>query len=326
MAKSLFVAAALAATAALAAGSAAAQTYPTKPVRIIVSSAAGGPLDVPARWIANKLTDMWGVGVVVDNRGGAAGNIAYEAVAHAPADGTYLLYVTNAFLLSAITSQDKSFDHLKDFAPVARIASGPTLFVARPGLGFKNVKDLIAYAKKNPGKLTYGSQGIGGTQHLYGEMFKALADVDMLHVPYKGAAPAMNDLLAARLDTIFLNAPSAIPLMQSGKIIALGNAGMERSQALPDLPTLNEQGVKGFDGGGRHGISTTAKTPPAVITKIHDSLAKVLATPETKKAFSDAGLEPTMSTPAEFDAWIKSQIQNYKQVIKKAGISLDQLQ
>jgi tripartite-type tricarboxylate transporter receptor subunit TctC len=302
---------------------ASAADYPVRPVRLVIGSAVGGPLDVPARWIALKLTDVLGKPVVLDNRGGAAGNIAYEIVAKSPADGYTLLYITNAFVLSSITASNLPFDPIRDFASIARVASAPTLLVASKELGITNVKDLVAFAKKNPGKLTFGSQGTGGTQHLYGEMLKSMAGIDMLHVPYKGGNLAINDLMAGRLDLIFYSAAGALPLIKAGKIVVLGNSSKERSQFMPEIPTIDEQGVKGFDGGARHGIVAPAHTPPQVIRILHDALAKVLAMPDTKKAFADAGLEPTISTPAELDAWLKSQNQRWRQVINAAHIQVN---
>ena len=306
--------------AVLVPGAVLAQDYPNKVVRLIVGNAPGGSTDVPSRWITTKLTEVWGKPVIVDFRGGAAGAIANETVAKSAPDGYTLLFISNSFVLSAIVAPPGSLDPVKDFAPVALVDSAPTLYVVRPSLGFTSMKELIAYAKKNPGKLTFGSTGNGGSLHLYGEMLKAMAGIDMLHIPYKGGGPAMNDLLAGRLDSMFVSMPGAVPHMKTGKIVALGGAAMERAQALPDLPSIHEQGVTGFDGGAKHGIVAPAGTPPEVVNKLTEGLHKVLVLPETKKAFAEAGLEPMLTTPAQFGAWIKSEIARWTQVIQTAGI------
>jgi tripartite-type tricarboxylate transporter receptor subunit TctC len=223
-----------------------AQDYPTRPVRLVVGTAVGGPLDVPTRWIALKLADVFGKPVVLDFRGGAAGEIADEIVARAAPDGYTLLWIT-----------------------------------------------------------------------------KSIAGIDMLHVPYKGGNFAINDVVAGGLDMIFFSMAGALPMIKTGKVVALGGAARERSQFLPELPSLHEQGVTGFDGGGRNGIVAPAKTPPAIVAKISGGLTKVLALPETRKAFGDAAIEATPSTPAELDAWIKSQSVRFRQVIKAANIQLN---
>jgi len=291
-------------------------------VRLIVGTAAGGPVDVPSRWVAAKLSEVFGKPVVPDFRGGAAGELANETVAKSAPDGYTLLWITNSFVIASINPASHNYDVIRDFAPVGLAASTQTLLLARPTLGVNSVKELIAYAKKNPGKLTFGSNGIGGTQHLYGEMLKSMAGIDMLHVPYKGGNLPLTDLVADRLDLIFFSMAGAMPQIKAGKVTALGGAARERSQFLPDLPSLHEQGVTGFDGGGRNGIVAPAKTPPAVIRKINEALVRVLAMPETKKAFADASIEATPSTPAEFGAWIKTQSARFRQVIKTANIQL----
>ena len=297
-----------------------AQDYPSKVVRLIVGNAPGGSTDVPSRWITTKLAEVWGRPVIADFRGGAAGAVANEAVAKAPPDGHTLLFISNSFVLSAIITPGTSVDPVRDFSPVALVDSAPTLFVVRPSLRINSMKEWVAYAKKNPGKLTFGSTGTGGSLHLYGEMLKSMAGIDMLHIPYKGGGPAMNDLLAGRLDSMFVSMPGAVPHMRTRSIVALGGAAMDRAQALPDLPSIHEQGVTGFDGGAKHGIVAPANTPPEIINKLHEGLTRVLNLPETRRAFADAGLEPMFTTPAQFAAWIKTEITRWTQVIQAAGI------
>ncbi len=301
-------------------GTALAQGYPSKLVRIVVAFPTGGPTDPPARWVAQKLSENFGQPVIVDFRGGASGNIGTEYVAKSPPDGYTLLFITSSFILSSVTSANLPFDPIKDFTPITPVTSGPTLMVVNAALGVTNVKEFIALAKKNPGKLAFGSSGQGGPLHLYMELFKTMAGVDMLHVPYKGAGPAVIDLVAGRVDAMFVAMPAVVPQMKAGKVVAIGVSSLERAQVLPDLPSIHEQGLNGFDGGSRYGILAPARTPAEAVNRIHAGLVKVLFTPETKKALGDFGLEPVSSSPAEYAAWIKSQIERWMQVAKTAGI------
>jgi tripartite-type tricarboxylate transporter receptor subunit TctC len=322
LSSSILAAVSMAIVSLLAVGSTHAQNYPSKPIRLLVGTAAGGPVDLPSRWVAFKLSEVLGKPVVLDFRGGAAGEVANETVAKAAPDGYTLLWITNSFVLASVNPTGRNYDPIKDFSPIGLVTSTQTLLLARTTLGVNSVKELIAYAKKNPGKLTFGSNGTGGTQHLYGEMLKSMAGIDMLHVPFKGGNLSLNELVAGRLDLLFFSMAGALPQVKTGKVVALGGAARERSKFLPDLPSLHEQGVTGFDGGGRNGIVAPAKTPPAVIRKLNDALVKVLAMPETTKTFNDAGLEATPTTPAEFEVWIKTQSARFRQVINAAGIEL----
>lgn len=296
------------------------QTYPSKVVRMVVAFPTGGPTDPPARWIAQKLGETYGQPVIVDFKGGASGNIGTEYVAKAAPDGYTLLFITSSFYLSAVTASNLPFDPVRDFAPISPVTSGPTLFVVHPSLGVSSVKELIALAKKNPGKLTFGSSGQGGPLHLYAELFKHMAGIEMLHVPYKGAGPAVTDVVAGRIDTLFVGMPAVVPHMKAGKVIAIGNSSMERAQALPDLPSIHEQGLTGFDGGSRYGIMAPARTPVEAINRVNAALRQVLFTSDTRKVLGDFGLEPIHSPPAEFGAWIKSQIERWTRVAAIAGI------
>jgi tripartite-type tricarboxylate transporter receptor subunit TctC len=301
-------------------GQALAQTYPSKLVRIVNPFATGGPTDPPVRWIAQKLSETWGQPVIVDFKGGASGNIGADFVAKSPADGYTLLFITSSFVLSAVTSANLPFDPVKDFYPVTPVTSGPTILVVNAAVPARNVKEFIALAKKNNGKMSYGSSGRGGPLHLYMELFKTMAGVDVLHVPYKGAGPALADVLAGRLDAMFVGLPAAVPHLKAGKLFAIGNSSLERAQSLPDLPTIDEQGLKGFDGGSRYGVLAPARTPTDTVNRIHAGLVKVLFTPETKKLFNDFGIEPISSSPPEYAAWIKSQIERWTQVARTAGV------
>ena len=306
--------------AALAPSTGMAQAYPAKLVRMVVAFPTGGPTDPPARWIAQKLSENFGQTVIVDFKGGASGNIGTEFVAKAAPDGYTLLFITSSFYLSAVTASNLPFDPVRDFAPISPATSGPTLFVVHPSLGISSVRELVALAKKSPGKLTFGSSGQGGPLHLYAELFKYMAGVDMLHVPYKGAGPAVTDIVAGRIDTLFVGMPAVVPFMKTGKVVAIGTSSMERAQTLPDLPSIHEQGLTGFDGGSRYGLMAPARTPAEAINRVNAGLKQVLFTNDTRKVFGDFGLEPIHSSPAEFGSWIKSQIERWTKVAAIAGI------
>jgi tripartite-type tricarboxylate transporter receptor subunit TctC len=301
-------------------GTALAQSYPSKLVRIVNPFATGGPTDPPVRWIAQKLSETWNQPVIVDFRGGASGNIGADIVAKSAPDGYTLLFITSSFVLSAVTSTNLPFDPVKDFQPITPFTSGPTLLVVHPSTGVSNVKDFIALAKKNPGKMSYGSSGQGGPLHLYMELFKTMSGIDIVHIPYKGAGPAVAEVLAGRLQAMFVGMPAVVSHMKSGKVIAIGNSSMERAQALPDLPTIHEQGLTGFDGGSRYGVLAPARTPADTINRIHAGLVKVVFLPETKTLFAGFGIEPISSTPTEYATWIRSQIERWTQVARTAGI------
>ena len=267
-----------------------------------------------------KLTQAFGKPFVLDFKAGAGTTIGTNFVAKSVPDGHTLLNITSSFPVIAATYKDLPFDPIKDFQPITPVTSGPTLLVVHPSTGVHNVKEFIALAKKNPGKMSYGSSGQGGPLHLYMELFKTMAGIDLVHVPYKGAGPAAADVLAGRLQAMFVGMPAVVPHMKSGKIIAIGNSSMERAQSLPDLPTIHEQGLTGFDGGSRYGFLAPAPTPAETVNRIHAGLVKVVFLPDTKKMFADFGIEPISSSPAEYAAWIKSQIERWTQVARTAGI------
>ncbi len=297
-----------------------AQDYPTKVIRIVVAFPTGGPTDPPARWVAEKLTEHFGQPAIVDFRGGAAGNIGTVYVAKALGDGYTLLFITSSFILSSVTSANLPFNPERDFAPVSSVSSGPTLLVANAKLPVRSTQDLIALARRSPGKITFGSSGRGAGLHLYGELFKTLANVDMLHVPYKGAGPAVTDLVGGHVDTMFVALPAIVPHLKSGRVVALGVVSLKRASALPDVPTINEAGVSGFDGTSRYGMLAPVSTPRDVINKLNAALVKVLNTPESRQRFADFGLEPDTSTPTEFASYIKEQIVKWTKVARAAGV------
>ena len=297
-----------------------AQEYPARLVRIINPFPTGGPTDPPVRWAADKLTEAFGQQVIVEFKGGAAGNIGAETVARAPADGYNLLFVTSSFPLAAVVPERLPFDPIRDFTAIGAVSSGPIIFVARPALGVRSIQDLIALARKMPGKVTFASSGVGGSGHLYGEMLKLITGVNMLHIPYKGAGPAIADLLGGHVDTFFVAGGTVLPLLTSGKLVALGVGSAKRERTLPDIPTVHEAGVPGFSATSRYGLLAPAGTPRAIVMKLNTTLAKVLNTPETRQRFASLGLEPDTSTPEEFAAYIKNEIVTWTRVVKATGI------
>ena len=268
--------------------SALAQAYPTKPVTIIVPFAAGGTTDILARIIGQALTAELGQSVVVDNRAGAGGNIGGQAAAKATPDGhTLFMGTVGTHAINASLYKKMPFDPVKDFAPLTRVANVPNLLVANPAQPYKSVKDLIAYAKANPGKVNFGSSGNGSSIHLSGELFKSLAKVDMQHVPYKGSAPAVTDLLGNQIGIMFDNMPSAIQHVRSGKLVPLAVTTAKRSPELPSVPTIAEAGVPGYEATSWFGMFAPAGTPAPVLAKLNAAIVKVLAQPDVKNKINE---------------------------------------
>ena len=303
---------------------AAAQSYPTKPITIVVPFPAGGTTDILARIVGQGLSKELGQPVVIDNRGGAGGNIGGALAAKAPADG-YTLFMgtvgTNA--INAALYKKMPFDHVKDFQPLSRVAMVPNLLVAHPSQPFKNVKELIAYAKANPGKLNFASSGNGTSIHLSGELFKSMTGIEMVHVPYKGSAPAVADLLGGQTAIMFDNMPSAIQHVRAGKLRPIAVTTAKRSPELPDVPTIAEAGVPGYDATSWFGLFTTAGTPEPVVSRLHGALMKVLADPEVKKQIAGQGAEPIAEKPEQFAAFIAAETTKWAKVVKASGASID---
>ncbi|WP_374672149.1 Bug family tripartite tricarboxylate transporter substrate binding protein [Acidovorax temperans] len=304
--------------------SALAQAYPTKPVTIIVPFAAGGTTDILARIIGQALTAELGQSVVVDNRGGAGGNIGGQAAAKATPDGhTLFMGTVGTHAINASLYKKMPFDPVKDFAPLTRVANVPNLLVANPAQPYKSVKDLIAYAKANPGKVNFGSSGNGSSIHLSGELFKSLAKVDMQHVPYKGSAPAVTDLLGNQIGIMFDNMPSAIQHVRSGKLVPLAVTTAKRSPELPSVPTIAEAGVPGYEATSWFGMFAPAGTPVPVLAKLNAAIVKVLAQPDVKKKINEQGAEVYSETPEQFAAFIQAESVKWGRVVKESGASLD---
>ncbi|MCE9640151.1 MAG: tripartite tricarboxylate transporter substrate binding protein [Betaproteobacteria bacterium] len=303
--------------------SAHAQTYPAKPVRFIVPFPPGGPTDIMGRMAAQRLTEAWGVQVVADNRGGAGGNIGSELCAKSPPDGYTICMMTVAQSMSPGIYPRLPFDPLKDFAPVTLMATLPSLLMVHPSIPVKNVKELVALAKTKPGMLTYASTGNGTSPHMLMEMFKWMAGVNLVHVPYKGAAPAMIDQISGQIDVAFSTAIAALPFVQQGKVRALAISTQERFPPMPDLPTVEQGGVKGFDGSSWQGVVMPANTPREFVVKANAELAKMLKSPEMKEKILQQGGIASGNSPEEFAAFIKSETEKWGKVAKAAKVRIE---
>lgn len=301
-----------------------AQAWPSKPVHIINPFTAGGPVDLLARAVGQKLNEAWGQPVVVETRAGAAGNIGIEYVARAPADGyTLLVLPTGNAVVNPHLFPKLGYDPLKDFAPVTLLATVENVLVVHPGVKATSVPELIALARQNPGKLSFASPGVGSQAHIAGEMLKSMAGVQMLHVPYKGMAPAMNDLLGGQVSLMFLSMSSALKNVQAGKLRALGVASKERSGAAPDLPTVAEQGLPGFEATSWYALVAPAGTPAQIVGHIAADSARALKAPEVRERLLGLGADPVGSSPAELAAMLKREHAFWGEFIRKTGIKAE---
>ncbi len=313
---------ALAGLIALAFAAAPAAAFPDRAVRIIVPFPAGGSNDVITRIIAQRLGEIWKQPVVVENRGGAGGNTGAEAVARADADGyTLLLAAPGPLAINPSLFQRLNFDPLKDFAPVALAASVPIVLAVNPQVRASSVAELIALARAEPGKLHFGSSGAGSTNHLAGELFKSLAGINIVHVPYRGAAPAMNDLVAGHIPFMFDNMPAVRPQVAGGKIRAIAVAGSARSSLYPELPTMAEAGVAGFEATAWFGLVAPAATPPAVMKVLIDTTTAVLKEPAIVARFAELGAEPGAVFGEAFGTYLKSEADKWSGIVRAAGLT-----
>jgi len=301
-----------------------ADAFPTRAITVIVPFPAGGTTDIVARLAGQALSQELGQPVVIDNRPGAGGNIGAQLVARAAPDGyTLVMGTVGTHAINPALYQKMPYDHLKDFVPISRVANVPNLLVANPSQPFRTVKDMIAYGKANPDKLSFASSGNGTSIHLAGELFKSLTGVQMQHVPYKGSAPALADLMAGQTSVMFDNLPSSIAFVRSGKLRPIAITTLKRSPELPDVPTIAESGVPGFDASSWFGLLAPAGTPPAVIKRIDDALLKVMTTTDLSKKIVEQGGEPAAETPDKFAAFIRSETTKWAQVVKASGASVD---
>ena len=297
------------------------QAYPAKPVRIVVPFPAGGPIDMTTRPLAQKLSEGLGGTVVVDNRGGANGNIGAENVAKSPPDGYSLVVgAGGGFAIGPHLYTKLSFDVFRDFAPVSLFVTLPQLLVVHPQLPVKTVKELVALAKAKPNQLNYGSSGTGGSLHLGAEMLKLASGIDMLHVPYKGAILAMADVIGGHIDVMFISVPPAIPQVKAGKLRALATASAKRARGLPDVPTFAELGYADFEVDARYGLVAPAGTPREIIAKLSAAVAKAAQTSDLKERYAGLGLEPISATPEQYAEHIRRDIEKWRKVVAAAKI------
>lgn len=296
--------------------------YPVRPIRLVSAAAAGGGLDLVSRAVAPKLSAVFGQQVVVDNRGGAAGSVASEIVAKSAPDG-YTLLTSSLGGLAVNTNLYKGLHYhpLRDFAPITLTTSQGNLVVVNAGTPFKTLQELSAFVKSNPNKLTYGSSGAGNAGHLATELYLNMIGGKMVHVAYKGGAPAMVDLIAGQVQVIFASSATAVPQVKAGKIRALAVTTARRSNALPDLPTVAETGLPGYEADNWYGIVTVAKTPRPIIDRLNSEIIKALNSDDSKKVLAAQGLDLRTSTPEEFAAYMKSEFNKWAKVIKDAGLS-----
>ena len=312
------LAALLASTAALA------QSYPHKAVRMVVPFAAGaGSNDIMARLIAQKLSDSLGQQVVVDNRPGASGIIGTDIVAKAQPDGYTALMMSLTFTVNPSLFSRLPYETVRDFTPVTLVASAPLMLVVHPSLPAKSVPEFIAYAKANPGKLNFGSGGPGTTPHLAGEMLKTMAGIQVTHIPYKGGAPALADLIGGQIQFMCENIPGTLPFARAGKLRALAVTDLKRSPLLPELPTLDEAGLKGYQIVGWNGLFVPAGTPPVIVNKLHAEVVKALALPDVKERLATMGADGVGDTPQHFASFIKAEIPKWAKVVKDAGLKVE---
>lgn len=302
---------------------AAAQGFPQKPLRLVVPFPPGGPLDTVGRAIAQKLTEAWGQSVVVDNRPGAGGNIGADLVAKAAPDGyTVVMGALSTHAVNPSLYPKMPYDAVKDFAPITLLATTPNMLVINNDVPAKNLKDFIALGKKE-GKMTFASSGSGTSIHVSGELFKTMTGIDMVHVPYKGRATAIPDVLGGRVTMMFDNMPSSLALVREGKLRALGVTSAQRSPAAPEIPTIAESGLPGFDAVSWFALFAPAGTPKPIVDKWATEVRRVLKLPDVAKRLADNGLEPVGSTPEELAAYQRAEIAKWAKVVKDSGAKAD---
>jgi tripartite-type tricarboxylate transporter receptor subunit TctC len=305
-------------------GVASAQQYPSKPIRFVVPYPAGGPLDTVARLLAQKVSEGVGQPVVVDNKPGAGGNIGADIVAKSPADGyTILMGAVATHAINPTLYASIPYDAMRDFAPITQVASTPNVLVVNSSIPAASVREFIAHAKANPGKLNFGSGSTGSAGHLAGELFKAMAGVEMTHVPYKGAAPAMTDLIGGNIQLMFDNLASSLAQVRAGKIRALAVTTARRSPLAPELPTVAESGLPGFDISTWFGVFAPAGTPREALERLHAQFTRALAAPDVREKMLNLGAEPVGSKPEEFASYIRAEAEKYARVIKASGAKVD---
>lgn len=315
---------ALVLTAMIVAGDAAAQSYPSKPIRIVVPYPAGGTSDILARAIGQKLSDAWGQPVVVDNKPGANGNVGADIVAKAPADGhTLLLADIGSLAISPSVYPTLPFDPVKDFAPVSMVAYSPHILVVHPSVPVSSVKELVALAKSKPGKLNFAISGVGGAPHLAGVDFALRNGIDWVYIPYKGGAQAIADVAGGQADVTLNGMLATYPLVKGEKLKILAVSSAKRMSAIPDVPTISESGVPNFESGSWQGVIAPAGTPPEVVAKLNAEISRSLALPEMKENLAKQGAEVRTNTPEQFSAFIRDEKARWAKVVKDANVKVE---
>ncbi len=309
--------------AALSAGVAYSQAYPTQPVKIVVPFPAGGTTDILARQLATALGQKWSVAVVVENKSGASGTIFSEQLARTAPDGYTLMLTATHHVINPGLYKNLPYDTKTAFTPLAQVAVVPNVLLVNPAVPAKTVQELIAYAKAHPDKLSFGSAGTGGANHLSGELFKAMTGIQMTHIPYRGAAPALNDLLGGTIPVMFDSITGVLQHVKAGKLRALGVTSLKRSSVAPDIPTLDESGVKGFEATAWFGLYGPAKMKPELRDKINADVREVLNSPKMKALFLEQGADPGTMTQPEFAAFVNAEIDKWAKVITMANVKLD---
>ncbi|QNN59780.1 tripartite tricarboxylate transporter substrate binding protein [Diaphorobacter ruginosibacter] len=298
--------------------------YPSKPVRIIVPYPAGGTTDIIARIAANQLTERLKQSFIVENKAGASGAIGSQAVAQAAPDGYTLVMATaSSHGINSALQKSLPYDAVKDFAPITVVANTPNIIIANPAVPVKNLQELIALAKKEPGRINFGSTSAGGSPHMSAELLKMMAGIDMTHVPYKGAAPMLTDLIGGQVQIGFDNLPSSIGFVKSGKVRALAVTTARRWPGAPDIPTVAESGVPGYEVSGWFGLLAPAGTPREILNKLQGTIAEAVKSPEVAKQLNDLGAEPVANKPEVFAQEIKDDVEKWRKVVKTTGVKLD---
>ena len=304
-------------------GAAFAQDYPNKPVRIVVPFPAGGGTDILSRAIGQKLTERWKQTVIVDNRPGGGANIGAEAAARSPADGYTLFMASTIHSINPSLYPKLSYDILKDFTAIALLAETAQVLVVHPSVPANNLAEFVALLKAKPGQLSYSSAGNGSQPHLAAELFKSMTGTNMVHVPYKGAPPAMNDLIAGHVAASFATSPSAVPAAKSGKVKALGVSSNQRIPPLPDVPTIAEAGVPGYEASGYFGLMGPAGMSPALVDQINMAMVAVVKEPAMRSNLRDIGYEVVTSSPAEYAGFVRNEVAKWAKVVKDSGAKID---
>ena len=300
-----------------------AQSYPNKPVRVVVPYPPGGPTDIVARVLFQQVSEATGQQFLVDNRAGAGGNIGAEIVAKSPADGYTLLIGTTAHAINMSLFKNLSYDVQKDFAPVSLLTQGPLVLVAHPQFPANSIKEVIELAKSKSGGLNFASSGNGQSTHLSAELFNTMAGIKMSHVPYKGSAPALTDVMSGQVDVMFDTTLSAMPFVKAGKLKALGLTSPVRSPAAPDVPTIAESGLPGYEVFAWNGVFVPAGTPKAIIQQLNDQIRKAMLLPQVKDKFSAQGFVASWNSPENFGVFVKNEVDKWSRTVKASGATLD---